>query len=288
MQVVASATGGREGVFVYGSAPLIGFLRSRLLQAIAVSGALACLVEGCANPRVIESAVPAVPPSKAAPPSPAVPPAPAAPPAGAQPSCTAQWRARGHTTQPQAQAFAKKCLDGQGAVEKQLDNKIVTRKVTALINADTPLTALEPSDIATFCPGYMLQDRNGRAVFWRTMIADLAAEESVNNTSAAFWEADQGQYSIGLLQLSLADEERYRCGFKSEVDITDPNRNLACGIRVVTMLVGADGMIGGGAGREMKGAGAYWQNLRQPSVVRTRLINTTKAVPQCRPDPRSS
>ncbi|UVK37717.1 hypothetical protein LHFGNBLO_004798 [Mesorhizobium sp. AR10] len=247
-----------------------------------MSGALACLIEGCANPRVIESAVPAVPPS------PAAPPAPAAPPVQAQRSCTAQWLARGHTTQPQAQAFAKKCLNAQGAVEKQLDHKIVTRKVTALINADTPLTALEPSDIATFCPGYMLQDRQGRAVFWRTMIADLVAEESVNNTTAAYWEEDQGQYSIGLLQLSLADEERYRCGFKSEVDVTDPHRNLTCGIKVVTMLVGADGMIGGGKGHEMKGAGAYWQNLRHPSEVRNRLINATRAVAQCRPDPRSS
>lgn len=278
-------------MFVYGSAPVIAHLRSRLLRAIAISGALACLLEGCANPRVIESAVPGAPPAapKAAPAVPGTPPVVAeAPPANAPPSCTAQWLARGHTTQPAAQAFARKCLDAQGAVEKQLDHKIVTRKVAALINADTPLTALEPSDVGTFCPGYLRQDRQGRAVFWRTMIADLAAEESVNNTTAAFWEADQDQYSIGLLQLSLADEERYRCGFKSEVDITDPTRNLTCGIKVVTMLVGADGMIGGGKGHEMTGAGAYWQNLRQPSEVRNRLIAATRGIAQCQPDPRSS
>jgi len=205
-----------------------------------------------------------------------------------QTSCTAQWLAHGHTNQPEAQAFAKKCLDAQGAVRKQLNHKIVTQKVTALIDASSPLTALEPADIATFCPGYLLQDRQGRAVFWRTIVSDLVAEESVNNTAAAYWEEDQDQYSIGLLQLSLADEQRYKCGFKSEVDVTDPARNLACGVKVVTMLVGADGMIGGGAGHEMKGAGAYWQNLRRPSEVRDRLINTTKAVPQCRADPRNS
>ena len=173
-------------------------------------------------------------------------------------------------------------------MRKQLNHKIVTQKVTALIDASSPLTALEPADIATFCPGYLLQDRQGRAVFWRTIVSDLVAEESVNNTAAAFWEEDQDQYSIGLLQLSLADEERYKCGFKSEVDVTDPTRNLACGVKVVTMLVGADGMIGGGPGHEMKGAGAYWQNLRRPSEVRNRLINTTKAVAQCRADPRNS
>ncbi|WP_027059896.1 hypothetical protein [Mesorhizobium loti] len=237
---------------------------------MAVSGVLACLVEGCANPRIIDSAVPAAPPNEA------------------RQSCTAQWRARGHTTQPEAQAFARKCLDAQGAREQQLDSKTVTRKVTALIDAEQKLTALEPADIAVFCPGYALQDRQGRAVFWRTMIVALAGAESVNNSTAAYWEEDQGQYSIGLLQLSLADEGRYRCGFSSEVDITDPDRNLACGIKVVTMLVGADGMIGGGAGHEMKGAGAYWQNLRQPSQVRTGLINATKAIAQCRADARNS
>ncbi|SDA97512.1 hypothetical protein SAMN02927914_05913 [Mesorhizobium qingshengii] len=255
---------------MYGSASLSARLRSRLLQAIGVFGALACLIEGCANPRIIESAVPT------------------APPAEARQSCTAQWHARGHTTQAQAQAFARKCLHAQGALEKQFDNKTVTRKVTALIDADQPLTALEPSDVGIFCPGYMLQGRQGRAVFWRTLIANLAGAESVNNSAAAFWEADQDQYSIGLLQLSLADEGRYRCGFKSEVDITDPDRNLACGIKVVTMLVRADGMIGGGAGHEMKGAGAYWENLRQPSEVRNRLINATKAVAECKPDPRNA
>jgi len=240
------------------------------LQTFAALAALACLIEGCANSRIIESAVPS------------------APPAGSQQSCTAQWHMKGHTTQGEAQAFAKTCLKAQGAVGKQLDNKTVSRKVAALIDADQPLTALEPSDIAAFCPGYLLQDRQGRAVFWRTLIADLASEESVDNSAAAYWEEDQGQYSIGLLQLSLADEGRYRCGFKSEVDITDPDRNLACGIKVVTTLVSADGMIGGGEGHEMKGAGAYWQNLRQPSDVRARLINATRAVEQCRADARNS
>jgi hypothetical protein len=249
---------------MYGSVPPSAFLRSRLLQAIVVCAALAGLIQGCADPRVIEIGVPAAPPVQA------------------RQSCTAQWHARGHTTQAEAQLFARKCLYAQGVVGKQLDVKIVTRKLTALLEADQPLTALEPSDIATFCPGYMQQDRNGRAVFWRTALAVLAGPESVYNTAATYWEADQGQYAIGLLQLTLADVGRYRCGFKSEVDITDPNRNLACGIKIVTQLVGEDGMIGGDAGHETKGAGAYWQNLRHPSAVRAGLINATRAIAVCK------
>lgn len=256
---------------MYGSARLKGLLRLRLLQAIVVSAGLAGLIEGCVGPHVIESAVPMAPQA-----------------ARAKPSCTAQWRAHRHTTQAQAQAFAKKCLHAQGAVEQQFDRKTVARKLAALIDADKKLTALEPSDVGAFCPGYMLQDRKGRAVFWRTLLVNLTGAESVYNTAAAYWEEDLGWYSIGLLQLSLADEERYRCGFKSEVDITDPNRNLVCGVKVVTMLVAEDGMIGGGAGHEMKGIGAYWQNLRRPSKVRTELMNSTRAIAQCQADPRNS
>jgi hypothetical protein len=244
-------------------------VHQRLLLAVAVSAALAGLIAGCAGPRVIESAVPSAPRPEP------------------RQSCTAQWHAHGHTSQPEAQAFARKCLEAQGAVEKRFDTRIVTRKLTALIDAGNPLTALEPTDIAAFCPGYTRQDRNGRAVFWRTLLAALTSAESVNNSAAAFWEADQGQYSIGLMQLSLADENRYRCGFKSEAEITDPDRNLSCGVKVVTMLVGADGMIGGGAGHETKGAGAYWQNLRQPSAVSTRLINATRAAAVCKADARN-
>jgi len=250
----------------------------RSIRATAALLGLALLVEGCANPDVIESAVPK---------SPSTPPPAAAPAVSAQ-SCTAQWKGHGHTTQPAAQAFARNCLAAQGAVARNVDSKTVARKLASLIDAQKPLSGLEPSDVASFCPGYLLQDRNGRAVFWRTLLTGLVSAESVNNSAATYWEQDQGQYSIGLLQLSLADEPRYHCGFKSEVDITDPDRNLACGVKVVTMLVGDDGVLGGDAGHEMKGIGAYWQNLRRPSEVRGRLMATTRALPQCRPDHRNA
>lgn len=271
-------------------------LRSKSIRAALALMGLALALDGCANPKVIESAVPqAAPPKVAAPKSAAskpekltAAPAEAAPVVASQPSCTAQWKSHGHTTQPEAQAFAKNCLAGQGAVTRLVDHKTVTRKLAYLIDAEKPLSGLEPSDIGVFCPGYLRQDRGGRAVFWRTLLADLVSAESVNSSSAAYWEEDQDQYSIGLLQLSLSDEQRYHCGFKSEVDITDPDRNLACGVKIVTMLVSADGALGGDAGNEMKGIGAYWQNLRRPSEVRGKLIAATRAIPQCLADPRNA
>lgn len=280
---------------VGGSVRFLAGLRFKLIRAVVALMGLALLVEGCANPKVIESAVPqaakpkaaASKPDKLAAASPVAPPA-AAPVVASEKSCTAQWKSHGHTTQPEAQAFAKNCLAGQGAVAKMVDHKTVTRKLAYLIDAEKPLSGLEPSDIGVFCPGYLRQDRSGRAVFWRTLLADLVSAESVNNSAAAYWEADQDQYSIGLLQLSLSDEQRYHCGFKSEVDITDPDRNLACGVKVVTMLVGADGALGGDTGNEMKGIGAYWQNLRRPSEMRGRLIAATRAIPQCVADPRNA
>jgi len=269
-------------------------LRSKPIRAALALVGLALALDGCANPKVVESAVPQAAAPKAAAPKPAklaaASPAAqsAAPVVASEPSCTAQWKSRGHTTQPAAQAFAKNCLAEQGAVARMVDHKTVARKLAYLIDADKPLSGLEPSDIGVFCPGYLRQDRGGRAVFWRTLLADLVSAESVNSSSAAYWEADQDQYSIGLLQLSLSDEQRYHCGFKSEVDITDPDRNLACGVKIVTMLVGADGAVGGGEGTEMKGIGAYWQNLRRPSGVRGRLIAATRAIPQCVADPRNA
>lgn len=258
---------------------------------------LALLMEGCANPNVIESAVPKAPKAPKAvasasqaplaPKQPASAPAASASAAPVQ-SCTAQWKSRGHTTQPEAQAFARNCLVAQGAVAKKVDNRAVAHKLASLIDAQKPLSGLEPSDIGNFCPGYLQQDRDGRAVFWRTLLTDLVSAESVNNSAAAYWEEDQDQYSIGLLQLSLSDEQRYHCGFKSEVDITDPDRNLACGVKVVTMLVSADGVLGGDEGHEMRGIGAYWQNLRRPSEMRGKLMAATRAIPQCRPDPRNA
>ncbi|TPK96024.1 MULTISPECIES: hypothetical protein [unclassified Mesorhizobium] len=270
-------------------------VRFRLIRIVVALAGLALVLDGCANPKVIESAVPQAAAPKAATPKPAkvAVASPAASPAVApvvasRSSCTDRWKSHGHTTQPEAQAFAKSCLAGQGAVAKMVDQKTVTRKLAYLIDAEKPLSGLEPSDIGVFCPGYLRQGRGGRAVFWRTLLADLVSAESVNSSSAAYWEEDQDQYSIGLLQLSLSDEQRYHCGFKSEVDITDPDRNLACGVKIVTMLVGADGALGGGEGTEMKGIGAYWQNLRRPSEVRGKLIAATRAIPQCVADPRNA
>lgn len=282
-------------MYAGGSVRLHAGVRFRLIRIVVALAGLAVVLDGCANPKVIESAVPQAAAPKAATPKPAkvAVASPAASPAVApvvasRPSCTDQWKSHGHTTQPEAQAFAKNCLAGQGALTKMVDHKTVTRKLAYLIDAEKPLSGLEPSDIGVFCPGYLRQDRGGRAVFWRTLLADLVSAESVNSSSAAYWEEDQDQYSIGLLQLSLSDEQRYHCGFKSEVDITDPDRNLACGVKIVTMLVGADGALGGGQGTEMKGIGAYWQNLRRPSEMRGKLIAATRAIPQCVADPRNA
>lgn len=45
-----------------------------------------------------------------------------------------------------------------------------------------------------------------------------------------------GVYSIGLMQLSVSDEKRYFCGFKTEADVINPIRNLYCGVKVFNTL----------------------------------------------------
>jgi hypothetical protein len=45
-----------------------------------------------------------------------------------------------------------------------------------------------------------------------------------------------GVYSIGLMQLSVSDEKRYFCGFKTEADVINPIRNLYCSVKVFNTL----------------------------------------------------
>jgi hypothetical protein len=198
-------------------------------------------------------------------------------------SCTEQWRAHGHTTQAKAKAFAKSCLKKQGGIEQQLNFKLVMQKLNTLLAADQPLTALEPADVATFCPAYKRQSREGRAVFWRTLFATIAGPESGYNTATPYWETGrQQQYSIGLLQLSLSNEGNYKCGFKSEADITDPDRNLSCGIRIMTKRIRMGGVIGGDKAHFDKGGAAYWSTLRYTSDSRAELIKVTQNLSVCK------
>lgn len=206
-------------------------------------------------------------------------------------TCTQQMRDRGFTTQADAQAFGRACLLGQGAVAKTLARADVLQALEGLLPADHPLAAKTPADAATFCPNYAALPAAGRAQVWRTLLAAMARPESNFRTAEAYWEVGQAQYSIGLLQLSLADNPRYQCGLRSEVDLTDPAVNLACAIRIMTRLQDRDGRIGGDPAHLQLGGARYWSTLRErattppgapPADARDEVIAATQRVPGCR------
>lgn len=217
-----------------------------------------------------------------------------------EPSCTAQMKHRRFTTQNDAKAFGRTCLVRQGAIERKLTRAQVVALLTPLIDGDHPLVATNPLDSATFCPTYASLVPQDRALVWRTLIAAIARPESNYQATEPYWEKDQGQYSIGLLQLSLADEQGYRCGLKSEVDLTKPEANLACGVRIMTRLVAGDRgagrrrkgdlRIGGDRAHLVTGGARYWSTLRvrakappgAPSTsARDEILASVRALPVC-------
>ena len=210
----------------------------------------------------------------------------------AQRSCTQQWTHHGHTTQTEAKAFGRECLRRAGAVERQLREQEVLDQLAVIMGDDHPLTALVPADVGTFCAGYARMSPRDRSLFWRTMLTRMARQESAFKAAEPYWETGQGQYSIGLLQLSLSDERGYRCGLRTEVDLTVPETNLRCAVIIMTRLVSRHGRIGGNSANRAAGGAAYWSTLRIPAPrrpdqapprdSRREVIGATNGLTACR------
>lgn len=200
-------------------------------------------------------------------------------------TCTDAWRRRGHTTQGEAKAFLTQCLAEQGVEGRRLDAASVLALLEPAIPANSALTSLVPADIATFCPAYAQQDGQGRANFWRGLLLAMVGPESGFRTTASLWEeGDLQQFSIGLLQLSYTDRANYGCDFANEADIADPSRNLACGVRIMTKLVGKHSAIGARSGNQWLGGAGYWSVLRTTSDARAGIIRATSSLPVCQVD----
>ena len=117
------------------------------------------------------------------------------------------------------------------------------------------LTRQVPRDVRRYCPAfYQMSDIDKRAwwaYFFQAMgsaEAGLNASTNVSHTDPAVAVRDQvtGRtvHQEGLLQLNYEDSERYGCDFDWKADrhlpahdmnktILNPERNLACGIRIL-------------------------------------------------------
>lgn len=154
---------------------------------------------------------------------------------------------------------------------------------TALDRVGQPLLASAPSDVVVFCANYAQLSARDRKQFWIVLISAVAKRESNFNPSTIYAEPPPlNQNSIGLLQLSLTDNQAYHCTFADEAAIQDPQQNLECGVRIMARRI-AGGEIGGGGNR--RGLAAYWATLRDAPdrnlTSRTYVISRTTHSPGC-------
>ncbi|MGZ3652964.1 MAG: transglycosylase SLT domain-containing protein [Bdellovibrionota bacterium] len=147
------------------------------------------------------------------------------------------------------------------------------------------LLSHNPNDIAQFCPGYSALSVSDKKNFWVYLLSSLAQLESDFDPNASYTEnfKDQnGNYvvSLGLLQLSLGDGANYKCGFSSNADIENPDKNLDCSLRILNKLVGQNGQLAGQSGAgAWQGGARYWSTLRAPKV--STVEGWTRALPIC-------
>lgn len=117
------------------------------------------------------------------------------------------------------------------------------------------LTRQVPRDVRRYCPAFYQMPEADKRAWWAYLFQAMAAAEAglkpetnVRHTESAVAVRDhvtgQTVHQQGLLQLTYEDQKRYGCDFDWEADrhlaaqdpnktILDPERNLACGIRIL-------------------------------------------------------
>jgi hypothetical protein len=146
------------------------------------------------------------------------------------------------------------------------------------------LLAQAPADIAGFCPGYANLSATDQKNFWVYLVSSIAQLESDFDPSSIYTENFRDSSgnlveSVGLLQLSVSDSPNYHCGFSTTTDVETPDKNLACGLRILNKWVGADGVISARSGSSWRGGARYWSTLRSAKLAQ--IQGWTRALAIC-------
>lgn len=118
------------------------------------------------------------------------------------------------------------------------------------------------TDIATFCPKYSGLNDAQKINVWSNLFAATSYYESgwkpaVNSVDVGS-AADTNTWSVGLLQLSVVDQQSY--GFKFGFDFADlqePIKNLQLGVKIMARQITKRGTVLIPVG----GSGLYWSTL---------------------------
>jgi hypothetical protein len=125
---------------------------------------------------------------------------------------------------------------------------------------------LEQGRPEIFIPGYNgLPSAALKTKFWAELIVAMAKFESGWNPTNVFNEPPPlTEKSIGLLQLSLGDQNNYTLNphIQSENELKKPLLNLEWGVTIFAHWLAKDGIVASGAGNNSRGAARYWSVLR--------------------------
>lgn len=159
----------------------------------------------------------------------------------------------------------------------------------ALIEKSLPAELLSPQAahaVRLYCPRFAQQSDADKRAFWAYTFQALAAAEAglnptsdVHHTAAAVNKIDPvthaRSHQEGLLQLKYEDAQRYGCPFDFQHDrtlpakspdrtILQPDKNLACGLRIMQNQVITQG-------KPLVTRTSYWATL-QPGTVSYRVF----------------
>jgi hypothetical protein len=150
-----------------------------------------------------------------------------------------------------------------------------------------------PKDIERFCPSYIKRDYGGRTYFWAGLISIMARPESNFNPSTKYVESfkdNKGRpvVSRGLLQLSIESAMGSKCdakaNVKTEQDLHDPGKNIACASVILDKWVNIDNIIAtyGPKGAKPSGGGRYWSVLREGNGHLPEIMAFTRSLAVCK------
>ncbi len=118
--------------------------------------------------------------------------------------------------------------------------------------------------LALNCLGYTMASAKQRRFFWLTLVASVASEESAFNPKTRYYERSLGEWSEGLMQLSISNQwHGEECNELDRFSILDPHTNLKCGVRILSnQLRGGRRRM---ANRIFPTSSYYWSTLTTPS-----------------------
>lgn len=137
------------------------------------------------------------------------------------------------------------------------------------------LLDIVPADANWHCPKYAQMNEEQRLAFWIRLISILGYAESSMNPLSITRDTGVGAniFSTGLLQLSIesAQQAKWNCSMmKTQDDLFDWRKNVACSVRIMNVLMGEDQAFSYNANAAQKrswyGISRYWGPFRDGRI----------------------